>query len=71
LHSGISFVTPEQKYLGQDIAILEGRKEVYKKAKEKNPRRCSHNKIKSFEETLEVRVSYKTKRTFGKFAKAS
>ena len=71
LHSGISFVTPEQKYLGQDIAILEGRKEVYKKAKEKNPRRWSRNKIKSFEPTSEVRVGCKTKKTLDQFAKAS
>jgi len=42
LHSGISFVTPEQKYLAQDIAILEGRKEVYKKAKEKKSKGDGH-----------------------------
>jgi putative transposase len=41
LHSGIKFVTPSQRHKGQDKEILIKRKEVYEKAKEKNPNRWS------------------------------
>jgi putative transposase len=42
-HSAISFVTPEQRHTGQDIAILANRKRVYQKAKAENPGRWSGN----------------------------
>lgn len=42
-HSGIRFVTPEQRHLGQDHAILEKRKQVYEAAKNKNPERWTGN----------------------------
>lgn len=41
LHSGIKFVTPSQKHQGQDREILTKRKNVYEKAKQKNPNRWS------------------------------
>jgi len=41
LHSGIKFVTPESRHNGEDKAILEARKDVYRKAKEANPNRWS------------------------------
>jgi len=41
LHSGIKFVTPEQRHKGEDAAILARRVEVYQRAKEKNPGRWS------------------------------
>ncbi|MDH4201255.1 MAG: IS3 family transposase [Spirochaetia bacterium] len=41
LHSGIKFVTPMQRHLGLDKAILETRKITYQKAKQKNPMRWS------------------------------
>ena len=41
LHSGIKFVTPNDRHEGRDKEILEKRKEVYKTAKEKNPNRWS------------------------------
>lgn len=41
LHSGIKFVTPEQRHNGEDTAILAQRVKVYQKAKEKNPNRWS------------------------------
>jgi transposase InsO family protein len=41
LHSAISFVTPNQRHLGSDIAILKKRDEVYLKAKSLNPKRWS------------------------------
>ena len=42
-HSGIKFVTPEQRYKGLDKKILMKRKETYMKAKEKNPQRWANN----------------------------
>jgi transposase InsO family protein len=41
LHSGIKFVTPDSRHNGYDKAILEARKDVYRKAKESNPNRWS------------------------------
>ena len=41
LHSGIKFVTPESRHLGIDKAILENRKDVYRRAKACNPNRWS------------------------------
>lgn len=38
-HSGIKFVTPEQRHTGEDIGILIKRKRVYEKAKLQNPER--------------------------------
>lgn len=39
LHSGIKFVTPMQRHMGEDKVILEARKATYEKAKLKNPLR--------------------------------
>lgn len=39
LHSGINFVTPEDRHQGRDIFILEQRKRVYEAARSKNPDR--------------------------------
>ena len=41
LHSGIKFVTPHDRHEGNDIAILDKRKEVYELAKKRNPNRWS------------------------------
>ena len=38
-HSGIKFVTPQERHDGKDIEVLEQRKEVYEAAKQANPRR--------------------------------
>jgi len=40
-HSGLKFVTPVQRHLGKDRAILEGRKHVYEAAKKAHPGRWS------------------------------
>ena len=40
-HSGINYVTPDQRYKGLDIAILKKRNLTYEKAKMKNPLRWS------------------------------
>ena len=41
LHSAISFVTPNQRHLGEDIDVLKHRNDVYLKAKALNPQRWS------------------------------
>lgn len=41
-HSGIRYVTPNERHEGLDIEILERRKLVYLKAKNKNPARWSN-----------------------------
>lgn len=41
LHSGIKFVTPNDRHNGKDEAILKARSLVYEKAKKKQPNRWS------------------------------
>ncbi|MFT6400185.1 MAG: transposase InsO family protein [Bradymonadia bacterium] len=43
LHSGISYVTPSDRYTGRDIALLANRREVYEAARHRNPRRWSRH----------------------------
>ncbi len=52
LHSGINFVTPEDRHEGRDILILEKRKLIYEQARLKNPTRWSTT-IKQWD-TVEV-----------------
>lgn len=42
-HSGISFVTPDQRHRGIDEEILENRRAVYAAAKSRNPERWTGN----------------------------
>lgn len=42
-HSGIPYVTPNERHEGKDKAILEQRKKVYQTAKNKHPERWSQN----------------------------
>ena len=39
LHSGIRFVTPEQRHQGEDVALLARRHEVYRAARSRRPER--------------------------------
>jgi len=41
LHSGIRFITPEDRHQGKDVEILAQRHQVYLDAKIKNPERWS------------------------------
>jgi transposase InsO family protein len=41
LHSGIGFVTPDERYYGQDIARLAQRRKVYEQARSTQPARWS------------------------------
>jgi transposase InsO family protein len=58
-HSGIAYVTPEQRHTGSDINILATRRETYRKAREANPERWSGD-AKSWEEILIVSLGGKT-----------
>jgi transposase InsO family protein len=40
-HSGIRFVTPEQRHTGRDAALLEARRRTYERAREQHPERWS------------------------------
>lgn len=43
LHSEISYVTPEDRHSGRDIELLENRREVYERARRRNPSRWSRH----------------------------
>ena len=42
-HSGIRYVSPEQRHAGDDVAILDARHALYLSARERNPARWSGN----------------------------
>ena len=42
-HSGIKFVTPQQRHSGQAVAICRHRAHVYEQARQQNPRRWSRS----------------------------
>jgi len=42
-HSGIRYVSPAQRHVGQDDTILAARHELYAQARERNPRRWSRH----------------------------
>ncbi len=56
LHSGIKFVTPQQRHKGLDEGVLKRRDQVYKKAREKNPNRWSKG-TRNWEKIQEVRLN--------------
>ena len=55
-HSGIKFVTPEQRHSGKDIEILENRTKVYMDAKARNLSRWS-GEIKNWDHIKEVKLN--------------
>lgn len=42
-HSGIKYVTPEQRHMGHDVAILENRRKVYLEARQRHRSRWTRN----------------------------
>lgn len=48
LHSGIKYVTPNQRFDKEDITILKRRKAVYYEAMKNNPQRWINNKIRNW-----------------------
>ncbi len=53
-HSGIEFVTPEQRHQGQDGEILQKRKVVYAQAKECKPERWKNRNTRRWCKIKEV-----------------
>ncbi len=56
LHSGINFVTPEDRHAGREDAIFEQRREVYEAARERHPARWSRG-VRKWESVKEVRLN--------------
>jgi hypothetical protein len=48
-HSGLNFVTPNQKHNGEDVAILAKGVRVYEEAKAKNPKRWIKGNTRNWE----------------------
>ncbi len=61
-HSGIKFVTPNERHYGLDAKILNKRKEVYLKAKETSPLRWNSKKIRNWDREEKVYLNYLQKR---------
>lgn len=57
LHSGINFVTPESKHIGNDVQILENREKVYSEAKKRNPARWSGS-TRNWKPIREVKLNW-------------
>ena len=53
-HSGIQFVTPEQRHSGQDNAVLAHRRVVYETAKEARPERWKNRSVRNWKPVKEV-----------------
>jgi putative transposase len=49
LHSGIKYITPNQRFRGEDKAILEKRKKLYEKTMAKNPLRWINKWTKNWD----------------------
>ena len=61
-HSGIKFVTPNERHQGLDVEILNKRKEVYEEAKERNPERWSNRKIRNWDREEKVYLNHLQKK---------
>ncbi len=60
-HSGIRYVTPNERHEGRDIDILKQREEVYANAKRKKPERWAQSARNwSFIESVELNPEVKT-----------
>jgi len=62
LHSGIRFVTPEQRHSGKDIALLSRRSEVYEEARRCHPERWA-GATRDWSRPFEVRLNAPRTRT--------
>jgi putative transposase len=56
LHSGIGFVTPEERHSGRAKAILTARREVYARARRRNPERWS-GAVRAWNHPVVVRLN--------------
>jgi transposase InsO family protein len=53
-HSGIEYVTPNQRHTGQHVAVLEKRQRVYEAAKRRHPNRWGSRPTRNWTPTREV-----------------
>ena len=53
-HSGIEYVTPNQRHMGQHVAILERRESIYEAAKKRHPDRWGARPTRDWTPTQEV-----------------
>jgi putative transposase len=63
-HSGLKYVTPEQRHRGQDNALLEARSRLYLKARERHPERWSGD-IRDWKPVLAVTLNPSSTETKG------
>jgi putative transposase len=62
LHSGLKFITPEQRHTGDDMAIMENRIWVYETAKQKKPERWArHTRNWTLPESVSLNPNKKQK----------
>jgi putative transposase len=55
LHSGIGFVTPNDRHTGRDITVLQARRRIYKRAHLAHPERWT-GKVRSWHRPVKVRL---------------
>ncbi|NYT66113.1 IS3 family transposase, partial [Alcaligenaceae bacterium] len=55
--SGIKFVTPWQRHVGQDVEILKQRNAVYEAAKRTQPQRWKGRKTRNWNPINEVKLN--------------
>ena len=55
-HSGIKYVTPEQRHLGLDVEILQQRQQVYESARQEHPERWAGG-IKNWQHERQVQLN--------------
>jgi len=58
IFSGIKFVTPSSRHVGDDRKVLEKRKLVYKFAKQKFPERWNNRKTRNWDRDEKVYLNY-------------
>ena len=59
-HKGIGKVTPAQKHAGENIAILQKRKEVYEAAKAKHPERWKGRNTRKWDVVKQTKLNHVT-----------
>lgn len=64
-HSGLKYVTPEQRHRGQDTALLEARSQLYLEARERHPERWSRG-IRDWKPASAVTLNPSSAETKGK-----
>ena len=56
-HSGIRYVTPAQRHVGEDVIILQQRKAVYERAKAHYPERWNNRPTRNWDPIRDVHLN--------------